>query len=208
MDSFELNKIAGAILGTLILVMGLGFVAELIYAPPHVEAKAVDIEVPDEDLAGTGGEPGGEPAVPFAVLFAEASVEKGASVAKKCAACHNFEAGAPNKVGPNLHGVIGRRVAAVEGFSYSDAMRSFGEGKTWSYEELFVYLEAPKRTVPGTTMAFAGLRKPGERADAIAYLRSVSPDAPPPPEPPAVAAEAGEPAPAPAEGAEPKTGGQ
>jgi cytochrome c len=105
-------------------------------------------------------------------LLAIGSVDSGAGVAKKCAACHNFEDGAPNKIGPNLWGVVGRDIAALPDFSYSSAL-SEKEGD-WSYEALSEFVASPKGWAPGTKMTFAGLKKPQDRADLILYLRSLS----------------------------------
>jgi cytochrome c len=96
--------------------------------------------------------------------------KKGAVVFKKCAACHTATE-AKNKVGPSLQGVIGRQVATVEKFKYSKAMKDFGAGKVWDEALLASYLPAPKDLVKGTTMAFAGLKKPEDVADLIAYLK-------------------------------------
>ena len=96
----------------------------------------------------------------------------------KCKACHNAEKGGANQVGPNLWGVVGRPIAQHEGFSYSQALSSHAGG-TWTYDELNSYLTSPKAWAPGTKMTFAGLSKPEERANVIAYLRSKS-NSPPP----------------------------
>lgn len=95
--------------------------------------------------------------------------EVGEKVFKKCKVCHAFEG--KNRVGPHLDGVVGRPVASVPDFKYSDAMKEFGaDGKVWSREELTIYLRKPKDLVKGTKMAFAGLKEPHEIADVIAYL--------------------------------------
>lgn len=95
----------------------------------------------------------------------------GQRVFNQCRACHTIEQGGRNGVGPNLHGVIGRRAASVEGFRYSPAMRQKGEqGWTWTEENLRPYLRNPREVVPGTTMAFAGLRNEQQLNDLMAYL--------------------------------------
>ncbi len=96
--------------------------------------------------------------------------EAGERVFRKCMACHAVGEDARNKIGPVLNGVVGRDVAAVEDFSYSDAMTQWGEGKQWTPETLAEFLENPRATVSGTKMAFPGLRDEAERQDVIAYL--------------------------------------
>lgn len=108
---------------------------------------------------------------------AQGDVAEGEKVFRKCMACHTVEENGPSRVGPNLHGVVGRTTATMENYAYSDAMKNMGEeGHVWSAEELDTYLENPRQAVPGTKMAFVGLKKPEERANVIAYLQSLSPD--------------------------------
>lgn len=96
---------------------------------------------------------------------------KGEKVFKKCMACHAVGEGAENKVGPELNGIVGRPVASIEDFSYSDALKSLAaDGKTWEPEDLATFLTKPRDYAKGTKMTFAGLRKEDERADVIAYL--------------------------------------
>ncbi|HSA80282.1 MAG TPA: cytochrome c family protein [Geminicoccaceae bacterium] len=167
-----------AILTAGIIASGSGVISRIVYRPHVPEEPAYPIEV----AATEDGEAGGEgPAVSLAALLADASVEDGQAVAKKCASCHSFEEGGANKIGPALWGVVGRDIASVGGFAYSDALAS-QEG-VWDYESLGRFLANPKGWAPGTKMAFAGLKKDQDLADAIAYLRSISPDAPPVPEP-------------------------
>lgn len=169
MDSFELNKIAGAVLGTLTFTLGLAFVAELLFASPAPAKPGFEIVVQEGAAAGA---PAKAAEVPIEQLFATASIEKGASAAKKCAACHNFQEGAGAKVGPDLYGIVDRPVASVAGFGYSAAMKA--KGGEWTPLALNKFLTNPKADVPGTAMAFAGIGKEAERADLIAYLNSLS----------------------------------
>ena len=185
MDSFELNKIIGAILGTLLFVMGVGFLAEAIYAPRET-GPGLSLPVPE----GSAGEAVAEApaaAVPIAVLLASADAAAGQNVAKKCQSCHNFAQGAGNKTGPELYDVVGRLEGSHEGFAYSAVLLEHkAAGDVWSYENLNAFLLAPKEYAPGTKMNFSGLKNDKERADIIAYMATLS--ASPVPFPPVEAA--------------------
>lgn len=170
MDTFELNKIAGAVLFTVLIVLGLQNLAGVIYHSPAPEKPGFAVEVAEQ--AGAATETAEVEVVPLATLLASASVEKGQRVAKKCGACHTFESGGANKVGPPLYDIVGRAKAAADGFGYSGAITE--KGGEWSFENLDGFLAAPKKWLPGTSMAFAGIKKPEQRADLIAYLRSLS----------------------------------
>lgn len=186
MDSFELNKIMGAVLGTLMFVMGIGFLAEAIYHP--IEDRGVGYALPEPEVAEAGAPADAEPAVPLGVLLASASVDRGTAAVRKCQSCHNFGEGEPNKQGPNLYHIVGAPKAHIEGFPYSDILlQQQAEGQVWSYENLNAFLENPRGYAPGTKMTFAGVRSPEERADILAYLQTLSPEPVPFPEPEAEA---------------------
>ncbi|MBU1174638.1 MAG: cytochrome c family protein [Alphaproteobacteria bacterium] len=174
MDSFEVNKIVGAVLGTLLFVMGIGFLAEAIYAPKQGPGPGYALPEPE---GGAIAERPDAVATPLPVLLANASADEGARVAKKCVSCHNFGEGEGNKTGPHIYDVIGRDIAAVGDFSYSDALHALAaEHGTWTYDALNAFVTNPKSYAPGTKMGFAGLRSETDRADLLAYLQTMSGD--------------------------------
>jgi cytochrome c len=176
MNSFELNKILGAILGCCLITLALNITAGAIFSPPKVDKPGYAIAAKEE----SGGEAAAkkEPSQPIETLLAHASVEKGQATAKQCGACHTFEKGGPNRVGPNLYDIVGHeRGTGRNGFNFSQAMKS--KGGTWTYDELNKFLTNPRGYIPGTNMTFAGLSRDQQRADVIAYLRTLS-DSPQP----------------------------
>ena len=172
MDSFELNKIIGAVLATCILLLVTSFTASALFASKAPEKPGFAIAAKEEGKGGKEAAPAAAPAEPIEKLLQTASVEKGAAAAKKCTACHTFEKGGPNRVGPNLWGVVNRPKASEAGFTYSDAIKS--KGGNWTIDDLSAFLTNPRTFAPGTKMTFVGLPKGSERADVIAYLNSLS----------------------------------
>jgi cytochrome c len=197
MNSWEFNKIAGALLGTLLFVMGINMLASALFAPTIPEQPGFEIAVADTAATEAPAEEPAEEAIPLAMLLAEAAVEDGIRSARKCSSCHVFEQGGDNRVGPVMWEVLNRPKGVIDGFGYSDAMMEVAaEGQVWGYDELNGFLENPREYMPGTSMGFAGIRSPEERADLILYLRSLSDDPAPLPEMAAAEPEAVEEVPA------------
>jgi cytochrome c len=171
MNSFELNKILGAVLATCLVLLALNIGASALFAPEKPAKPGYQIAVKDEKGAAAPGA-AKEASEPIEALLAKASVEKGQAAAKQCVACHTFEKGGANRVGPNLWNVVGRAKAAVAGFNFSGPMKA--KGGNWTYEELSAFLANPRGAVPGTNMSFAGLSRDQQRADVIGYLRSLA----------------------------------
>jgi cytochrome c len=176
MANMEFNKIAGAVLGTALMVFGLKSLAGVVYQTEKPEKQGYAIEVAESSSAASAPATTEQPTKSLGALLAEADAAKGATVAKACAACHDFTKGGPNKQGPNLWGIVNRPRASHEGFAYSDAMAS-KKGDPWTYQNLFDFIKSPKDYVPGTKMTFGGIKKDTDRANLLAYLRTVS-DAP------------------------------
>ena len=187
MDSFEFNKIAGAVLGTLLVTFGLGIVAEEIFHAEVPEKPGFAIAVAEGEGAGEGqGEQAA--AVPVATLLQTADPAKGEAAAKPCVACHTFENGGANKVGPNLWNIVNRPIAAHPGFAYSDALKAKA-GQPWTFDDLNAFILDPRKYAPGTKMTYAGMKRDAQRADLLAYLRTLSDSPAPLPAAPAAAAE-------------------
>jgi cytochrome c len=197
MDSFEWNKIIGAVLGTAIFIFVVRLVAEKIYEPEKPEKPGYVVEGVVETPAGGGTAAPVEEAMPdWGTVLASADVAGGKTISTKCEQCHDLTKGGPNKIGPNLFGVVDRSRASHPGFSYSSAMK--GKPGNWTYDELFKFIKAPGVDIPGTKMSFAGVRSEKDRINLIAYLRSNADAAAPIPAPAPKAAAPAAAAPAPA----------
>lgn len=170
MNSFEINKILGAILLTCLGLVALNITAGALFAPEIPAKPGYEIAVtPAPSEAAKAAAPA---EVPIEQALSSADPKRGETVAKICQTCHNFTKGAGAKIGPDLWDVIGRPKGSVEGFAYSSAIKA--KGGDWTVDDLNAFLTNPRGFVPGTKMTFAGLPREDQRADVIAYLDSLS----------------------------------
>jgi cytochrome c len=171
MDHVNVNRVALSALGAVLFVMLLTAFSNLVMSPrtPKMPGFALPTSGPATEAASGPAEPA---APPLPVLLGKADAKKGEQFAKVCQTCHNFEKGAGAKIGPPLWGVVGRPIASVPGFAYSDSLK--GVGGNWTYEALNVMVGSPKAEAPGTKMTFPGEHDPQKRADILAYLQSLS----------------------------------
>lgn len=170
-DTMTMTKAVGAVCGSLLVLMLAGWAADGLYTVGgggHGDegeiTQAYSIDTGAEEAPAEEAE-----AIDVAALMASADAAAGETVFRKCQACHKLDG--TDGVGPHLNGIVGRNHAAVAGYAYSDAMAA-RSAEPWSHEALFAFLENPKRDMPGTKMAFAGLPRPDERANLIAFLEA------------------------------------
>jgi len=171
MDSFELNKIIAAVLLTALIVIGIDKFADSVFHVEKLKQSAYKIEgVELASSINTTAEVKEVVQLDIKEIMALGDLTHGEKVFKKCSACHIVAKGGKNLIGPALYGVVGRPVAAVEGYAYSKALKA--HEKNWSFEELNAFLLKPKSYIKGTKMSYAGLRKDKDRASVILYLNS------------------------------------
>ncbi|HXS39883.1 MAG TPA: cytochrome c family protein [Stellaceae bacterium] len=177
--SFEANKIAGAILAAMILAMVSGLVANMLVHPQPLQKPAYAV-AGGEETAETSTSSAPKGPEPIAPLIAAADAKAGEEKAKLCVTCHTFTKGGPNKIGPNLYGIVGDQIAHDRnGFAFSEALTDKGKGQTWTLANLNDWLYKPQSFARGTKMTFIGLPKAQDRANVVAYLNSLS-DSPKP----------------------------
>ena len=195
MGGMEFNKIFAALLVAGIIAMFAGFIAKNLTQPHELKENAFKIEGVESAGGGAAKEKLPEPVL---AMLAEADVARGQKLSKACAACHSFDKGGANGVGPNLWGIVGRSKQSVGGFTYSGSLNEQG-GNLWNYAELNKFLWKPKKYASGTKMNYIGLKKPKDRAAMIAWLRTLAPSSKALPSAAQIAAEAAELAPPEAE---------
>ena len=174
MDSFEINKLIAAILLTVLIVIGIGKFADLLFYIEKPKQSAYKIEGLDSSGSQTKLKASVKEEIKVDInqLLALGNLAHGEKVFKKCSACHMIAADGKNMIGPNLWSVIGRTAGSISDYKYSKAMVAYG--KEWTFEEMNSYLIKPQSYVKGTKMAFAGLRKEKDRASIIKYLNKNS----------------------------------
>ncbi|KAB1089045.1 cytochrome c family protein [Neorhizobium galegae] len=187
----NVNMAAGALLATVFVMMSVSIASEGIFHSEVPEKAGFAIVAAEEPATGEAAAPAAA-AVPIAQLLVKADAKAGEATFKKCQSCHSGEKGGPNKVGPDLWGIVDRPVAEHEGFSYSAGMKDFSKAgaEHWTFDNLNHFLTAPKAFVKGTAMGFAGVKADAERANLIAYLRTLADSPVPLPDPNAAPAPA------------------
>ena len=190
MNSSYVNVGVGALLATLFVLKSVSLASGYIFHSEVPEKPGFEIVA----AADTSGDAGGKaaaaaPETPIAQLLQTADAKVGETIFKKCQACHSGEKGGPNKVGPDLWGIVDRPVAEHEGFAYSAGIKAFSNNgaEKWTYDHIYHFVAAPKKFIAGTAMGFAGLPKEKDRADLIAYLRTLADTPVPLPDPKAAA---------------------
>jgi len=180
MNSFELNKIAGSSLAALLLIFGTKTLMDVVAKEHKPEKPGWALPITDTSASATPDKPAAAfNAADVLAQVGKASADSGKDIFKRCAQCHTADKGGKNLVGPNLYGIVNRKVASHEGFQYSEALKE--HGGDWNWQALAAYLHDPKAAAPGNKMAFNGVKDSAELADLLAYMGKLgdSPAAPP-----------------------------
>ena len=171
MDTFEWNKVAGAVLGTAIFIFVIRLVAEAVYEPEMPAKPGYAVQGVVETPAGGAPAAPVEEAMPdWGTVLASADVGAGKTVSVKCEQCHDTSSAKTIKIGPPLYGVVGRPRASIAGFDYSGAMKA--KGGSWTFDELFKFIKSPQGYITGTKMSFPGISSEKDRINLIAFLRT------------------------------------
>ncbi|MDI9637222.1 cytochrome c family protein [Kamptonema cortianum] len=172
MDSFEFNKIAAAVLIALLVIKGADLISNHLIEPQMLKENVYKIAGVSPSSSEASAEVAKKGPAPIEPLLAAANVQQGEVAFKKCTSCHTIEKGGPNRIGPDLYGVVGAPKGQHQGYAYSSALEK--KGGTWTLDDLNEWLYSPRDFVPGTKMSFAGVKDDKERADLIAYMMKQS----------------------------------
>lgn len=182
MSSLEFNKIAAAVLTAGVVAMSAGVIANQLFHQEPLEENAFKIDVGDGSATQTAAVAEEDTLESITALLAAADVAAGESLAKRrCGSCHTFDQGGANRVGPNLWNIVMDAKASRDGFSYSSALQAMA-GQNWDYDALNGFIASPRNYAPGTKMSYGGSRRASDRANMIAYMRSLSDNPAPLPE--------------------------
>jgi cytochrome c len=192
MSDLTFNKIAGGVLLVGLSIFGLREVSAIVFKTHELEKPGYAVAVKEEAAEGEAA----EVAPDWGTVIPATNPALGQAVAAKCSSCHSFTAGGANGTGPNLYGTLGKQPGVHAGFAYSEAMKTFGAGKVWSWDEMDQFLKAPQKHVAGTKMSFVGLKKQEDRIAMISYLHTLGSTLPIPAPKPAAAPAADAAAPA------------
>lgn len=171
MDAFEINKTAGAVLSALLVIFGAKTTLDVVYREHKPEKAGWALPITEAAPTTAGPAPVFE-AAKVVELLPKANPDSGQDSFKKCLSCHTPQKGGPNGTGPNLWGIVGRKVAGHAGFPYSEAMKA--KAGEWTWETLANYLHDPKGAIPGNKMAFPGVKDNVELADLLVYMRKLA----------------------------------
>ena len=175
MNNYEFDKIALSIALAIFAIILCINIGDLIYYPQiPIKNKGYKIDIPEvSNNPANKAEEVDESTLDLKLLFSNANYKNGESIFKKCSICHTINKGGANKIGPNLWNILNSKVASKDDFVYSSAMSNKGNSNDiWNIQELINYLKSPRKYVPGTKMAFAGIKKIEDRIDLIEFLRN------------------------------------